>query len=96
MKRSRFGPRKFDFERMQNRMQAQYRCYFLDRDGNGRALTSISAKDPASAVEIARKRYPALKNRTVEVFEGLDRVFSSGAVPTAMNDDGLRRTTHAV
>jgi hypothetical protein len=79
---------------MHGKMQAHYRCYFIDRDGNGRSVTTIPAPDPASAVDIALRRFPRLKHQSVEVFEGSDRVYSRAgaparrAPPIAINDGG--------
>ncbi|MGE4064987.1 MAG: hypothetical protein AB7E79_16605 [Rhodospirillaceae bacterium] len=69
-------------------MQAQYKCYFVDRDGTGRSLARINAGNPRDAVEIALKKFPHLSFRSVEVFERADRVL-------ALNDDEIgRRRRH--
>jgi hypothetical protein len=68
-------------------MIQQYRCYFIDRDGTGRSLASIPAKDPLTAVEIATRRFPGLASRAVEVWYNSDRVLALDA------DQLLRRAS---
>jgi hypothetical protein len=68
-------------------MIQQYRCYFIDKDGTGRSLASIPAKDPLAAVEIATRRFPALASRSVEVWYNSDRVLMIDA------DQPLRRVS---
>jgi hypothetical protein len=55
----------------------EYRCYFISRDGTGRSLASISAVDPATALEIAIRRLPHLQYRFVEVWHNSDRVLAT-------------------
>lgn len=55
-------------------MAEEYRCYFITRDGRGRTLASIGADNPATAVEIAKRRFPIRDYRTIEVWHRCDRV----------------------